>query len=144
MALGHEHHAIDAFHKALIISPDDVSATVHLCRLYLSSAQKACAGPTRVAGASSGMSTNGSDHGQGNGEGVESREAADNVDLAAGLLSPLTKGVGWDVPEAWYFLAKAYDVQGRTERARECLGYALTLSEGRGVREIGAAVGWFL
>jgi len=143
MALGHEHHAIDAFHKALIISPDDVSATVHLCRLYLSSAQKASAGPTRLA-ASSGMSTHGSDNAQGNGERVESTEAGDNVDLAAGLLSPLTKGVGWDVPEAWYFLAKAYDVQGRSEQARECLAYALTLSEGRGVREIGAAVGWFL
>ena len=143
MALGHEHHAIDAFHKALIIAPDDVSATVHLCRLYLSSAQKAGAGQGRGA-TSSGLSTNGSDNGKGNGEGVGSREGADNVDLAAGLLSPLTKGIGWDVPEAWYFLAQAYDVQGRAERARECLGYALTLSEGRGVREIGSAVGWFL
>jgi hypothetical protein len=46
------------------------------------------------------------------------------------------------VPEAWYFLAKAYGMQGRKEKERECLSYALGLSERRGVRDIGAAVGW--
>lgn len=66
----------------------------------------------------------------------------DNVDLAAGILSHLTKGTGWDVPEAWYFLAKAYGLQGRKDRERECLSFALGLSESRGVREIRAALGW--
>ena len=66
------------------------------------------------------------------------------MDLAAGLLSDLTKGLGWDVPEAWYFLAKAYKSQGRRDRERECLSFALSLSETRGVRDIGTALGWCL
>ncbi|XP_006457157.1 hypothetical protein AGABI2DRAFT_123023 [Agaricus bisporus var. bisporus H97] len=65
-----------------------------------------------------------------------------NVDLAAGLLSHLTKGKGWDVPEAWYYLAKAYKVQGRKEEEREALIRALELQEGRGVRDLGSALGW--
>jgi hypothetical protein len=65
-----------------------------------------------------------------------------NVDLAAGILSHLTRGTGWDVPEAWYFLAKAYRMQGRKESEMECLSLALKLSENRGIREIGAAIGW--
>ncbi|KAF9005198.1 hypothetical protein BDQ17DRAFT_1354012 [Cyathus striatus] len=65
-----------------------------------------------------------------------------DVDLAAGLLAHVTKWKGWDVPEAWYFLAKAYRLQNRKEKEREALRYALKLSEQRGVREISAAIGW--
>ena len=45
------------------------------------------------------------------------------------------------MPEVWYYLAMAYRLQGRAEREAEALEEALRLSEGRGVREIGAAVG---
>ena len=65
-----------------------------------------------------------------------------DVDLAAGMLSYLTKGRGWNVPEAWYYLAKAYGLQGRKEKEREFLRLALELSERRGVRDIGSALGW--
>ena len=65
----------------------------------------------------------------------------DNVDLAAGMLSQCTQGSAWDVPEAWYFLAKAYGMQGRKEKEKECLSLTLELSEGRGIRDIGSAVG---
>lgn len=116
------HHAIDAFQKALFISPDDVPATVHLCRLYLS--------PTLTQSQPNPKSETGID--------------PDNVDLAAGMLSYMANGAGYDVPEVWYFLAKSYGLQGRKDRERECLSTALTLSERRGVRDIGAAVGWFL
>jgi hypothetical protein len=64
-----------------------------------------------------------------------------NVDLAAGLLSRITEGRGWDVPEAWYFLAKAYGMQGRKEKEVKALGVALELVKGRGVRDVGCAVG---
>lgn len=74
--------------------------------------------------------------------GVVGQPCSVNVDLAAGILSRLTGGTGWDVPEAWYFLAKAYGMQGRKEREMECLSFALQLSETRGIREIGAAIGW--
>lgn len=38
-------------------------------------------------------------------------------------------------------LAKAYGLQGRRVRERECLAFALGLVELRGVRDIGVAVG---
>ncbi|PBK98454.1 hypothetical protein ARMGADRAFT_960093 [Armillaria gallica] len=114
VALGQTQDAIDTFQKALFISPDNVPAAIHLCRLYLS------------------------------GEAPSCPNMSDNIDLAAGMLSRLAKGPGWDVPEVWYFLGKAYGAQSQRERERECLGMALTLSERRGVREISAALGWCL
>ncbi|KAK1228134.1 hypothetical protein PQX77_008817 [Marasmius sp. AFHP31] len=123
LAMGQKHHAIDAFQKALFIDPDDVGACVHLARVYLS--------PPPTSSSLSPTSTH---------------PTPENIDLVAGLLSHLTEGRGWDVPEAWYFLGKAYGMQGRERvgRERECLGRALGLSEGRGVRDLDAAVGWCL
>ncbi|KAI0370661.1 hypothetical protein BV20DRAFT_1052115 [Pilatotrama ljubarskyi] len=121
LALDEDRKALEAFQKALFISPNDVSATIHLCRVYLAAVQ---------------------DHGKSR-AGMEPSDR-DNVDLAVGLLSALTKGAGWDVPEAWYFLAKMYALQGRQDRERECLCFALTLSENRPLRDAGAAVGWCL
>ncbi|KIL58581.1 hypothetical protein M378DRAFT_86295 [Amanita muscaria Koide BX008] len=112
LALGQRQHALDALQKALFVSSEDVSATVHLARLHLMP------------------------------EGSASEVKQEDIDLAAGLLSHLTRGVAWDVPEAWYFLAKAYGMQGRRDRERECLAFALELSEHRGVREISSAIGW--
>lgn len=103
----------------MFIAPDDVAASVHLCRLYLTSSPSSNSKFTADVD-------------------------PDNVDLAAGILSHLTRGAGWDVPEAWYFLAKAYGLQGRKDRERECLDFALVLSERRGVRDVGSAVGWCL
>lgn len=68
----------------------------------------------------------------------------DKVDLAAGLLDQLTRGPGWDSPEAWYYLARACSFQRRKERERECLAFALALSERRGMRDMGTALGWCL
>jgi tetratricopeptide (TPR) repeat protein len=121
-ALGHDRDAIDSFHKALFISPDDVSATVHLCREYLSPSRKSKSGGSRSA----------------------AEINPDNVDLAAGLLSHCVEGPAWDVPEAWYFLGKAYGLQGRKDKEREALALALSLSERRSVRDIGLAIGWCL
>ncbi|KAI0665604.1 hypothetical protein C8Q78DRAFT_1178413 [Trametes maxima] len=121
LALDEDRKALGAFQKALFIAPNDVSATIHLCRVYLAAAQ--------------GSSKPDAD--------MEPADR-DNVDLAVGLLSALTKGAGWDVPEAWYFLAKMYALQGRRDRERECLGFALTLSENRPLRDPGVAVGWCL
>ncbi|TRM66755.1 hypothetical protein BD626DRAFT_483705 [Schizophyllum amplum] len=114
-ALGRTEAAVESLQKALFISPDDVPASIHLCRLYLSE---------------EGL------HGQ----GLES----DSVDLAAGILTRLSKTAGWDVPEVWFYLARAAGYQGQKARQRECLTKALKLSEKRGVREIGAALGWCL
>lgn len=60
------------------------------------------------------------------------------------MLESLTRGGGWDVPEAWFLLAKGYGLQGRRKRERDCLLFALGLAEVRGVRNVGVAVGWCL
>ncbi|TFK98375.1 hypothetical protein BDV98DRAFT_606935 [Pterulicium gracile] len=135
-ALGRHLQAAETFQKALFLAPDDVSASVHLCRLYLTEPS-----------ASRNHSAHRNHHCQQGRKG--STEAAGQVDkelvdLASGLLSHLTKGPGWDVPEAWYYLAKAYGMQGRKEKQKVCLKRALELSQYRGVREVAAAVGWCL
>ncbi|KIN96741.1 hypothetical protein M404DRAFT_162388 [Pisolithus tinctorius Marx 270] len=112
-ALGHERQATQAFQKALFISPDDVSAAVHMSRIYLDSA-----------------SDGDIDMGK--------------IDLTAGLLGYITRSRGWNVPEAWYYLAKAYGLQGRKEEERECLVKSFKLTEQRCIRDIGLAVGWCL
>ncbi|KAI6131742.1 hypothetical protein EV401DRAFT_1919508, partial [Pisolithus croceorrhizus] len=112
-ALGHERQAVQAFQKALFISPDDVSAAVHMSRLHLDSA-------------------------------AEGEVDMGKVDLTAGLLGYITRSRGWNTPEAWYYLAKAYGLQGRKEQERECLMRALELTERRCIRDIGLAVGWCL
>ncbi|KAJ7641510.1 hypothetical protein FB45DRAFT_825779 [Roridomyces roridus] len=116
VAMGQPQHAIDAFQKALFIDPDDVPASVHLGRLYLTP--------------------------EGSSRAPDDEVDAANVDLVAGMLAHLTQGPGWDVPEAWYFLGKAYGMQERKDREKECLKLALELSERRGVRDLGSAIGW--
>lgn len=69
------------------------------------------------------------------------------VDLAAGMLNYCAQTRGWDVPEVWYFLSRAYELQGRSQKVpgdseqRTLLQIALELSEGRGVRELGTSLG---
>ena len=126
----------------MFICPDDVAATIHLSRLYLdpdlnarlhSSNNQSTTKPTSSeTQPTTTTTTHSSDHALTNCD----------IDLAAGMLSYLTKGKGWDVPEAWYYLAKAYGLQGRKEKEKEFLRLALELSERRGVREIGSALGW--
>ena len=111
-AQGDDDRAIEAFNKALFISQDSVPATIHLSKLYLTSTS------SRLRSAEYG-----------------------SVHLAVGMLEALTRGVGWDVAEAWYLLAKGYGMQGRKERQRECLVFALSLAEVRGVRDTKEAVG---
>lgn len=61
--------------------------------------------------------------------------------LAHGLLNGLTQGVGWDCPEAWFFLARTCERQGgREARVRECLLFAKKLEEGRCIRPVGEAL----
>jgi len=112
-ARGEESKAIESFQKALFVAQDDCSAVIHLCNLYLTSQLPLIRSSTYGA-----------------------------VDLAVGMLEALTKRVGWDVPEAWYLLAKAYGIQGRRQRERDCLVFALGLAEVRGVRDVGVALGW--
>lgn len=126
-ALSEDSKAIEAFQKALFVSIDDCSATLHMARQYLAMAQDDPPSPSLT-----------------DPDFDWSKAIKGYIDMAAGLLENLTKRNGWDVTEAWYFLAKAYGLQGRRERERECLVYALGLAETRGVRDVGVAIGWCL
>lgn len=57
-----------------------------------------------------------------------------SIELAHSLLNQMTQDSGWDVPEAWYYLGKVCESQGRIERSRECWKYALELEETRPAR----------
>ncbi len=56
-------------------------------------------------------------------------------DRAAGLLSSLTKSSqGWDCAEAWFALARAYELRGQIDKAKEALCWVVELEEARPVR----------
>ena len=56
-------------------------------------------------------------------------------DRAYGLLSSLTKlGTGWDLSEAWFALARAYEEGGQLERAKEVLWWVVELEDKRPIR----------
>ena len=56
-------------------------------------------------------------------------------DRAYKLLSTLTKsGLGWDDSEAWFAMARAYELGGQVDRAKEALWWVVELEEGRAVR----------
>ena len=114
-------HAIESLSKALVIDPDNVAATIHLAQLYL------LPGSCDVSMSQSPAN-------------CETTKAS-GPEMVAGMLDSFTRrAVGWDVPEAWYFMAKATGLQGRKERQRECLAEALRLEEGRPVRNLKVAL----
>ncbi|KAI8330708.1 hypothetical protein BC941DRAFT_517938 [Chlamydoabsidia padenii] len=55
-------------------------------------------------------------------------------ELAEALLDRTTKSLGWDHEEAWYLLGQVYQHQQSMDRAKECLLYALELSETKPLR----------
>ena len=163
MALGHHQHAIATLQKALFVDPDDVPAIVHLSRLYLTPPATASSPYTEkpqpttqhkkrqsVDAKAKRMSVSGQPPPVDNSASQQTEIAVEapptpssnDVDLACGLLTQSSKGRGWDVPEVWFYLAKAYGYQGRKEREVEALRRALRLVGGRGVREVEDALGY--
>ncbi|KAF3929707.1 hypothetical protein AA313_de0206612 [Arthrobotrys entomopaga] len=56
-------------------------------------------------------------------------------DRASGLLQTLTKlGTGWDMSEAWFELAREYEMSGAMEKAKEVYWWVVQLEDTRGVR----------
>lgn len=63
-------------------------------------------------------------------------------DRAYGLLSTLTKlGTGWNNSEAWFALARSYELGGQLEKSRECLWWCVELEESRAVRDWSEVLG---
>lgn len=58
------------------------------------------------------------------------------------LLSALTRlGSGWDNSEAWLGLARAHELSGQAQKAKEALWWVVELEDGRGVRSWDDALG---
>ncbi|KIW20515.1 hypothetical protein PV08_01090 [Exophiala spinifera] len=56
-------------------------------------------------------------------------------DRAYGLLSTLTKlGSGWDNSEAWFGLARAHELGGEVDKAKEILWWCIELEDSRPIR----------
>jgi len=56
-------------------------------------------------------------------------------DRAYMLLSTLTKlGEGWDNADAWFVLARAYELSGQLDKSRECLWWVVQLEDTRPIR----------
>ncbi|KIW38234.1 uncharacterized protein PV06_09218 [Exophiala oligosperma] len=56
-------------------------------------------------------------------------------DRAYGLLSSLTKlGSGWDNSEAWFALARAHELGGEVDKAKEILWWCVELEDSRPIR----------
>ncbi|KIX09934.1 uncharacterized protein Z518_01015 [Rhinocladiella mackenziei CBS 650.93] len=59
-------------------------------------------------------------------------------DRAYGLLSTLTKlGTGWDNSEAWFALARAHELGGEMDKAKEILWWCVELEDTRPIRHWG-------
>ena len=82
-----------------------------------------------------------SQHGTAGSEGDELRKTPENLnrlaarDRAYGLLSTLTKlGTGWDDSEAWFALARAHELGGEIDKAKEILWWCVELEDTRPIR----------
>jgi tetratricopeptide (TPR) repeat protein len=60
--------------------------------------------------------------------------------LAEGLLYNLTQGNGWNVSEAWLFLARVMKETNRLEKQREYLEFALQLEKAKTIRPLPIAL----
>lgn len=137
--MGETEQAAESFHKALILDPDNVPATIHLAHLFLSPVTEQDLAQLAKIAAESDVDA---------AEKAEDDDASESlttlkeaIDMTVGMLESFTRRtVGYNVPETWYFLGKATGMQGRKERQRECLREALRLDEGRPVRCLGAAL----
>ena len=141
--------ATQAYEKALLWWPDHLSSTVGLCNLLLDtyeakSTPKPASSPSSPFPPSSLSPDPKSDVRLL--KKIDSTESLSRLaarDRAYGLLSALTKsGQGWDCSEAWMALARAYELGGQVERAKEALWWVVELEEGRGVREWSVVGGW--
>lgn len=98
----------------------------------------------RVVSQNGSIGSSGSDtsqHGTSGSEGDELRKTPENLnrlaarDRAYGLLSTLTKlGTGWDDSEAWFALARAHELGGEVDKAKEILWWCVELEDTRPIR----------
>ena len=146
--------AEEAYEKAVFWWPDHPAATVGLCNILLDSYAEVHPpitdeNPARKL-ALMPLEQFSFDPKQKSTAGVKKKtDSTESLSLLAardrayGLLLALTKsGQGWDCSEAWMALARAYELSGQFEKAKEALWWVVELEEGRGVREWSVVGGW--
>jgi hypothetical protein len=151
LATGNQELALGAIGKALSYSQDHVPSVVHLARYFLTFPASTPAPPQSAP----------SDPNQPNprNKGPPAPVLRVQPEYAESLLTLLTQTNGWDVPEAWFLLARAYELSSATgsdaaaqnastasreagkglsrlDMARRCLLYALELEETKTIRPI--------
>lgn len=148
--------AENAYEQALLWWPDHVGATVGLCEMLLDAYE--ASRPPQVDHASSPSSAlqlntqAASQPTKASPTPTKSKNKDSSVDppshraardRAYGLLSALTKsGQGWDSSAAWMALARAYELSGQVEKAKEALWWVVELEDSRGLRDWSVAGGW--
>nr|CDI56249.1 tetratricopeptide repeat containing protein [Melanopsichium pennsylvanicum 4] len=142
-ANGSNRLGVDSLYKALACTGSDVAASVHLARLFLADPELK---PKSNEQANTIVEEESKEGGgkkfESAAEASLSAKAQDlsSVSLAEGLLTTVTKGYGWDVSEAWLFLGQAVQRSHRSQRARECLEYALQLESTKPIRSLSTAL----
>lgn len=71
---------------------------------------------------------------------TKERRRLATISLAEGLLVNLTQTNGWNVSEAWLFLARVMKETNRWEKQKECLEYALQLEKAKTIRALPNAI----
>ena len=160
-AVGKNPEAVDEYEQALMYWPDHPRATVGLSNLLLDQFeagmkrdeketvtsgrpryQRAKTSSLTMSGMANGAVSGGSMTGSTDKQSDEElRKTPENLnrlaarDRAYGLLSNLTRlGTGWDDSEAWFALARAHELGGQVEKAKEILWYVVELEDRRPIR----------
>ena len=160
-AVGKSADAVDGYEQALMYWPDHPRATVGLSNMLLDQFdagmkrddkevaahgrpeyQRAKTSSLTMSGMANGAVPGGSITGSTDRQTDEElRKTPENLnrlaarDRAYGLLSNLTRqGTGWDDSEAWFALARAHELGGQVEKAKEILWYVVELEDRRPIR----------
>jgi tetratricopeptide (TPR) repeat protein len=161
---GDVREAVEQFEQCLMYFPDHARGIVGLSNVLLEYSEKKVelgrrvddgkpkaeamrerpSSAPRVVSQNGSVGSSGSDtsqQGTSISEGDELRKTPENLnrlaarDRACGLLSTLTKlGTGWDDSEAWFALARAHELGGEVDKAKEILWWCVELEDTRPIR----------
>lgn len=156
--------AVEQFEQCLMYYPDHAGGIVGLSNVLLDYAERKVELSKRVddgrpnneakkeprpstplvVSQNGSIGSTGSENGQGGGPASlddELKKTPENLnrlaarDRAYGLLSTLTKlGTGWDDSEAWFALARAHELGGELDKAKEILWWCVELEDKRPIR----------
>ncbi|KAF2862480.1 hypothetical protein K470DRAFT_242998 [Piedraia hortae CBS 480.64] len=141
--------AVSCYERALFHSPDYPDAIIKISEILLDSYEGTASETTPPtdsvppawdvqnlrAGSAAGSTVDPPPPNPAKSEPFVSLSQVAARDRACMLLSMLTKlGCGWDSSDAWYTLARAYELSGRPEKATQALWWTVRLEECKTLR----------